>query len=81
MGEEDTVTVDQNSFGGGKDSLLRKRHSAPLPSPTQLSSKVITLPTVLTLGRVAAVPILVASTFAFFCLWFFDSEFWLESLW
>ena len=27
------------------------------------SSKVLTLPTVLTLGRVAAVPILVASTF------------------
>ncbi|AEE79330.1 CDP-diacylglycerol--glycerol-3-phosphate 3-phosphatidyltransferase 2 [Arabidopsis thaliana] len=68
MGEEDTATVDQNSFGGGKDSLLRNRHSSPLPSPTQLSSKVITLPTVLTLGRVAAVPILVA-TFYVDCWW------------
>lgn len=66
MGEEDAVTVDQNSYGGGKDSLLRNRLSSPLPPPPHLSSKVLTLPTVLTLGRVAAVPILVASTFSFF---------------
>ncbi|EOA25129.1 hypothetical protein CARUB_v10018438mg [Capsella rubella] len=70
MGEEDTVNVDQNSFAGGKeDSLLRNRHSSPLPPrPQQLSSKVLTLPTVLTLGRVAAVPILVA-TFYVDCWW------------
>ncbi|KFK34751.1 hypothetical protein AALP_AA5G188400 [Arabis alpina] len=69
MGEEEAVTVDQSS-GKGKDSLLRRnrRSSSPLPTPTQLSSKVLTLPTVLTLGRVAAVPILVA-TFYIDCWW------------
>lgn len=85
MGEEDTVKVDQNSFDGGEeDSLLRNPHSSLLPPPPQhLSSKVLTLPTVLTLGRVAAVPILVASTFDCFGspdYGFFDSQFWLESL-
>ncbi|KAL1208772.1 CDP-diacylglycerol--glycerol-3-phosphate 3-phosphatidyltransferase 2 [Cardamine amara subsp. amara] len=68
MGEKDTLTVDQNNFGGGEDSFLRNRHSSPLPPPPQLSSKVLTLPTVLTLGRVAAVPILVA-TFYVDCWW------------
>lgn len=59
--EEDAVSLDQNSSGGGEDSSLRRNcHSSPLPP--HLSSKVLTLPTVLTLGRVAAVPILVAST-------------------
>ncbi|CAF2111865.1 hypothetical protein Bca4012_095287 [Brassica carinata] len=50
--EEDSVTVDQNSCDGADSS----------------SSKVLTLPTVLTLGRVAAVPILVA-TFYVDCWW------------
>ncbi|ESQ44952.1 hypothetical protein EUTSA_v10010682mg [Eutrema salsugineum] len=68
MGEEDAVAVDQDRFGGGEDSLLRHRHSSPLTPPQHLSSKVITLPTVLTLGRVAAVPILVA-TFYVDCWW------------
>ncbi|RID47149.1 hypothetical protein BRARA_I03768 [Brassica rapa] len=58
--EEDSVTVDQNSCDGADSSTL--------PPPPQLSSKVLTLPTVLTLGRVAAVPILVA-TFYVDCWW------------
>ncbi|KAL0724866.1 hypothetical protein Bca4012_039465 [Brassica carinata] len=60
MGEEDAATVDHNNYNGS----LRNNHH---PSP-QLSSKVLTLPTVLTLGRVAAVPILVA-TFYVDCWW------------
>lgn len=55
MGEDDAVMVAQNSCDG--------EDSSPSPPPPHLSSKVLTLPTVLTLGRVAAVPILVASTF------------------
>lgn len=64
------------------------------PPPPQSSSKVLTLPTVLTLGRVAAVPLLVASTlflFSFFvksfpcasicCLCFSFVAFYLESWW
>ncbi|CAN6897997.1 unnamed protein product [Brassica oleracea var. botrytis] len=58
--EEDSVTVDQNSCDGAD--------SSPLPPAPHLSSKVLTLPTVLTLGRVAAVPILVA-TFYVDCWW------------
>ncbi|WZZ81782.1 hypothetical protein YC2023_102354 [Brassica napus] len=58
--EEDSVTVDQNSCDGADSSTL--------PPPPHLSSKVLTLPTVLTLGRVAAVPILVA-TFYVDCWW------------
>ncbi|KAL0805509.1 hypothetical protein Bca101_098000 [Brassica carinata] len=61
MGQEDAATVDQNGCNGGEDSSLHN------PTP-QLSSKVLTLPTVLTLGRVAAVPILVAS-FYVDCWW------------
>ncbi|CAH8389684.1 unnamed protein product [Eruca vesicaria subsp. sativa] len=58
--EEDAATVDQrNCDGYGVDD------SSTLPS---LSSRVLTLPTVLTLGRVAAVPILVA-TFYVDCWW------------
>ncbi|CAN6934797.1 unnamed protein product [Brassica oleracea] len=63
MGEEDALTVDQNSYNGGEASYLRNNN----PSP-HLSSKGLTLPTVLTLGRVAAVPILVA-TFYVDCWW------------
>ncbi|KAM7492115.1 hypothetical protein LguiA_035036 [Lonicera macranthoides] len=43
---------------------------SPQPSEQQQSSKFLTLPTVLTIGRVAAVPLLVSSTpFAFLVLW------------
>ncbi|XP_010556265.1 PREDICTED: CDP-diacylglycerol--glycerol-3-phosphate 3-phosphatidyltransferase 2-like [Tarenaya hassleriana] len=73
MGQDDAVpAADQNGSryghlcacgrgdgGGGEDSLFRKSHSPPQPSPS--SSKFLTLPTVLTLGRVAAVPILIAT--------------------
>ncbi|CAN8268074.1 unnamed protein product [Cochlearia groenlandica] len=70
MGEEDAVTVvDRNSISGEEeDSFLRDRRSSPSSSSSQLSSRVITLPTVLTLGRVAAVPIIV-TTFYCDCWW------------
>ncbi|WZZ66244.1 hypothetical protein YC2023_077614 [Brassica napus] len=55
MGEEDALTVDQNSYNGGEASYLRNNN----PSP-HLSSKGLTLPTVLTLGRVAALSTLIA---------------------
>ncbi|KAG2328954.1 hypothetical protein Bca4012_021433 [Brassica carinata] len=63
MGQDDAVTVDQNSCDGEDSSP-----SPPHPPPPHPSSKVLTLPTVLTLGRVAAVPILVA-TFYVDCWW------------
>ncbi|CAN8279360.1 unnamed protein product [Cochlearia groenlandica] len=66
--EEETGTADQNRFAGGDDYLRRSPISPPSPPPQKLSSSVITLPTVLTLGRVAAVPILVA-TFYVDCWW------------
>lgn len=57
MGQDDAVTANRNSFSG-HGQLDGGENS----SPPQSSSKVLTLPTVLTLGRVAAVPLLVAST-------------------
>ncbi|ESQ52608.1 hypothetical protein EUTSA_v10016968mg [Eutrema salsugineum] len=56
MGQDDAVTADRNSFSGHGE-LDDEDNS----SPPQSSSKVLTLPTVLTLGRVAAVPLLVAT--------------------
>lgn len=57
MGQDDAVIADRNSFSG--HGQLDDDDDSP---PPQSSSKVLTLPTVLTLGRVAAVPLLVAST-------------------
>uniref|UniRef100_A0A1J3H8Q5 CDP-diacylglycerol--glycerol-3-phosphate 1-phosphatidyltransferase n=1 Tax=Noccaea caerulescens TaxID=107243 RepID=A0A1J3H8Q5_NOCCA len=56
MGQDDAVTADRNSFSG--HGQLDDDDDSP---PPQSSSKVLTLPTVLTLGRVAAVPLLVAT--------------------
>jgi len=53
------TSSSRNSFSG-HGQLDSDDNSSPPPS--QSSSKVLTLPTVLTLGRVAAVPLLVAST-------------------
>ncbi|XP_010534442.1 PREDICTED: CDP-diacylglycerol--glycerol-3-phosphate 3-phosphatidyltransferase 2-like [Tarenaya hassleriana] len=77
MGQDDAVTADQNGFrhghlrgcgNGGDDSLLRQSHSPSHQPPTPSSSKLLTLPTVLTLGRVAAVPLLVATFYVDSCL-------------
>ncbi|CAA7052005.1 unnamed protein product [Microthlaspi erraticum] len=59
MGQDDAVTADRNSFNG--HGQLHGDDDSP---PPQSSSKVLTLPTVLTLGRVAAVPLLVATFYA-----------------
>ncbi|KAJ4869320.1 hypothetical protein Rs2_49132 [Raphanus sativus] len=58
-GQEDAVTAAQNSFNG--HSHLDGDDNS---SPQQPSSKVLTLPTVLTIARVAAVPLLVATFYA-----------------
>lgn len=57
-GQDDAFTAAQNSFNGHNHDDGNENSSPPQPS-----SKVLTLPTVLTIARVAAVPLLVASTF------------------
>ncbi|VVB02690.1 unnamed protein product [Arabis nemorensis] len=60
MGQDHAVTANRNSFNG-QSQLDGGEDSSP---PPQSSSKLLTLPTVLTLGRVAAVPLLVATFYA-----------------
>lgn len=43
-----------------EEDLRREKSSLPIPSK---SEKLLTLPTILTIGRVAAVPLLVTSKF------------------
>ncbi|KAJ7976248.1 CDP-diacylglycerol--glycerol-3-phosphate 3-phosphatidyltransferase [Quillaja saponaria] len=54
MGSEGTHECSDNN-------TLRNQSSSPLMQNQHQSSKLLTLPTILTLGRVAAVPILVAN--------------------
>lgn len=51
--------------GSENEVLLQKERVPPSVQDSQLQSKLLTLPTILTLGRVAAVPLLVASMFIF----------------
>ncbi|CAN8287192.1 unnamed protein product [Cochlearia groenlandica] len=64
LGQDDAVTADRNSFNGhnqlSNDGDGDGGNNYP-PRIPQSYSKVMTLPTVLTLGRVAAVPLLVAT--------------------
>ncbi|KAF2581921.1 hypothetical protein F2Q68_00001686 [Brassica cretica] len=52
-GQDDAFTAAQNSFNGHNHDDGNENSSPPQPS-----SKVLTLPTVLTIARVAAVPLL-----------------------
>ncbi|KAF3550637.1 hypothetical protein DY000_02002169 [Brassica cretica] len=58
-GQDDAFTAAQNSFNGHNHDDGNENSSPPQPS-----SKVLTLPTVLTIARVAAVPLLVATFYA-----------------
>lgn len=54
-----------------KEDDLRREKASPPPPPSK-SEKLLTLPTILTIGRVAAVPLLVSSKFLnYFCLMHF----------
>lgn len=60
---------DKTVHGGdwyGKPTPSPSLHQRQQQQPP--SSKLLTLPTILTLGRVAAVPLLIGSTFFFFFL-------------
>lgn len=55
-----------------KEEDLRREKASPPPPPPSKSEKLLTLPTILTIGRVAAVPLLVSSKFLnYFCLMHF----------
>lgn len=84
------LSADMASENKGHQDLNGKEANHDLKPP--VSSKFLTLPTVLTLGRVAAVPLLIASTFVsirfdsirffrilFVCL-FVSREIWLPFL-
>ncbi|GLT66880.1 hypothetical protein SLA2020_392230 [Shorea laevis] len=59
-------SIDKGGFPGSRSGLVADMDSDNKPSPqiqqqNQISSKFLTLPTILTLGRVAAVPILIST--------------------
>ncbi|GKV28563.1 hypothetical protein SLEP1_g37593 [Rubroshorea leprosula] len=59
-------SIDKGGFPGSRSGLVADMDSDNKPSPQiqqqkQTSSKFLTLPTILTLGRVAAVPILIGT--------------------
>lgn len=52
-----------------QNNLNLKDRESPSKQPRHQSTKLLTLPTILTIGRVAAVPLLVCSKFRFFRNW------------
>lgn len=69
--------------GSQNEALLQKKRLPPSVEDSQQHSKLLTLPTILTLGRVAAVPLLVASTLLFVAsVWFLTAFIiWFSGFW
>ena len=85
----DMGSESQDAAVDWSENHRSSQRKQPQPPPVSSSSKLLTLPTVLTLGRVAAVPLLIGSMsgfkcrnlfffFFFFCfgVFFFFSFFW-----
>lgn len=69
VGQENGVKADHDDWYDDDDRQDQQMQQHRQEQQSQSSSKFITLPTVLTLGRVAAVPLLIASMF--FCVLLF----------